>query len=91
MNIKPEEKDIHLAIQDPTLKKHALKIYDILIKHYNIPIVIIYARNDGFDQLFEQSKVIGKTFPQNTTVAAESNENELVDKIKKIIDQYLKD
>ena len=28
--------------------------------------------------VFEQSKVIGKTFPQNTTVAAESNENELV-------------
>ncbi len=32
-NIKPEEKDIHLAIQEPTLKKHALKIYDILIKN----------------------------------------------------------
>ena len=32
-NIKPEEKDIHLAIQDPAHKKHLLKIYDFLIKN----------------------------------------------------------
>jgi len=32
-NIYSEEKDIHLAIQDPACKKYALKIYDFLIKN----------------------------------------------------------
>ena len=32
-NIIPAEKDVHLAIQEPTFKKNALKIYDVLIKN----------------------------------------------------------
>lgn len=33
-------------------------IYKILIKNYKIPIVIIYGRKTGYDNIFSQSKVI---------------------------------
>ena len=36
----------------------AKTIYDILVKHYEIPVVVIYTRNQGCDKLFENSQVI---------------------------------
>ena len=36
----------------------AKTIYTILIKKYKIPIVIIYGRNNGYDNVFFQSKVV---------------------------------
>lgn len=35
-------------------------VYNILIKKYRIPIVIIYGRNGGFDDYYKESKVIYK-------------------------------
>tara|TARA_Y100001970_G_C14243363_1_gene866331 strand:- start:2457 stop:3689 length:1233 start_codon:yes stop_codon:yes gene_type:complete len=43
-NIKDDEKDIHLAIQEATFKKHALKIYDLLSKN-NLNIYWNYKYN----------------------------------------------
>ena len=35
----------------------AQTVYDVLIKKYKIPVVIIYGRNEGYDSIFYQSKV----------------------------------
>ena len=37
-------------------------VYDILIKKYTIPVVIIYGKKDGYDSIFYQSKVIYHKF-----------------------------
>ena len=38
----------------------AQTVYNVLIKKYNIPVVIIYGRNSGFSKNFSRSKVIYK-------------------------------
>jgi hypothetical protein len=44
-------------------------IYDVLIKHYDIPIVVVYGRNDTNGIMFKQSQIIFEpTCSTNTSV-----------------------
>lgn len=60
----------------------AQTVYDILIKKYKIPLVIIYGRNDGYDSIFYQSKVV--YYQLNSTNESTNNMN-----IKKMTEDLL--
>jgi len=58
-------------------------VYDVLIKKYKIPIVIIYGRNEGYDNFFLNSKVIYQKI--NTTNESINDMNYL-----KVIKDFIK-
>lgn len=60
----------------------ALTVYKVLIKKYKIPIVIIYGRNEGYDNVFSQSRVI---YQKIYTTQESINDMKLLRTLKDIV------